>query len=174
MHVLTKNAYLLWQALKDLAISLNFILKKFDAIRLYLLNEAKRVGLTGTKLKEITGVGMWSHWFTKAEWALMPQHYYQELSDYYAEENGFEREYSDIDREYEQIKEEFNDTRPYFDNTHDNMNNVWHFDRVMGKDREETGVMQRLSQLNFAHALLSQAAEKANRFLMSLAEVVLH
>ncbi len=42
----------------------------------------------------------------------------------------FKREYEGLKREYEGLKREYYDTRAYFDNTHDNMNNVWHFDKV--------------------------------------------
>ena len=49
------------------------------------------------------------------------------------------KEYEEIKKEYEEIKKEFYKTRSYFDNTHDNMNNVWHFDRTSQQERELTG-----------------------------------
>ena len=52
---------------------------------------------------------------------------------------AFEREYEDIKREYEDIKREYYANRAYFDNTHDNMNNVWKFDRTSNAEREHTG-----------------------------------
>lgn len=116
-----------------------FYFDKFDKLRLYLCDEAQKVGLTSAKLKQITGVGMYSHWFTKAEWSLIPQAHYEKLQRYYAEYNGFSKKYSDLQKEYDDIKKKYDQIRPYFDNTHDNMNDVWHFDRVMGKEREETG-----------------------------------
>ena len=39
--------------------------------------------------------------------------------------------YEDLRQEYERIA-----NRAYFDNTHDNMNNVWHFDRTSAEERE--------------------------------------
>lgn len=52
---------------------------------------------------------------------------------------AFGKEYEEIKKEYEEIKKEYYSTRAYFDNTHDNMNNVWHFDRTSQKERENTG-----------------------------------
>ncbi|MGN0886087.1 MAG: DNA-methyltransferase, partial [Candidatus Spyradenecus sp.] len=42
-------------------------------------------------------------------------------------------------REYEEVKREYYATRAYFDNTHGNMNNVWHFLKTSGEERELTG-----------------------------------
>lgn len=106
--------------------------KGWDKIRLYLSNEAQKVGLTSAKLKEITGVGMYSHWFTKSQWMFIPEKYYKELQKYYKEYDGFKKE-------YDELKKEYYSTRAYFNNTHDNMNNVWHFERTTGKEREAAG-----------------------------------
>ena len=48
-------------------------------------------------------------------------------------------EYDELKREYDELKRDFYDGRAYFDNTHDNMNNVWHFDRAGKDEREHTG-----------------------------------
>lgn len=105
---------------------------KWDKIRLYLASEAKRVGLTSAKLKEITGVGMYARWFTKSQWIFIPEKYYKELQDYY-------KEYGAFKKEYDELKKEYYSTRAYFNNTHDNMNDVWHFNRVAGKERDAAG-----------------------------------
>jgi len=39
----------------------------------------------------------------------------------------------------DELKKDFYEGRSYFDNTHDNMNNVWHFDRTGNDERELTG-----------------------------------
>jgi DNA modification methylase len=52
---------------------------------------------------------------------------------------AFTRDYEEIKRDYEEIKREWYETRAYFDNMHDNMNNVWHFDRTSTKEREGVG-----------------------------------
>lgn len=38
--------------------------------------------------------------------------------------------------EYDELKKEFYSTRAYFDNAHDNMTDVWQFDRVKGEARQ--------------------------------------
>lgn len=100
----------------------------WEPIRLYLEGEANKVGLTPQKLKEICGVGMWSHWFSKSQFSFITEEHYRELQEYF--------KYDAFKREYDEIKREYYSTRAYFDNTHDNVNNVWHFDRT-GKDERE-------------------------------------
>lgn len=105
--------------------------KGWEPIRSYLENEAKKVGLTPSNLKEICGVGMYSHWFGKSQWELLTEEHYLKLQKHY-EGKAFKREYDDLKREYYS-------TRAYFDNTHDNMNNVWHFEKTSQQERELTG-----------------------------------
>ena len=65
------------------------------------------------------------HWFDKSQWMFPTEETYNAWKRE-AKGKAFKREYDDIKREYYL-------TRAYFENTHDNMNNVWHFDRA-GKD----------------------------------------
>ena len=102
----------------------------WDRIRLYLVEEAEKVGLTAGKLKEICGVGMYAHWFTKSQWTLIPEEHYKKIQNYYTDA---------FKKDYDELKKDFYDTRAYFDNTHDIMNNVWHFDRTAGKEKEQAG-----------------------------------
>ena len=111
----------------------------WEPVRKYLEQEAVRVGLNNAKLKEICGVAsMYPRWFTKSQWALMTEDNYLKLQNYYKGE-AFKREYDEIKREYDEIKREYYSTRAYFNNTHDNMNNVWHFERTSIQERELTG-----------------------------------
>ncbi len=75
----------------------------FDEIRLKLVAAAERVGLTSKKLKEITGSGMYQHWFTKSQWFLIPEHHFQALADYYGDEWTLDFE-EDIHKQYRRIK----------------------------------------------------------------------
>ncbi len=117
----------------------------FDEIRLKLVAAAERVGLTSKKLKEITGVAMYSHWFTKSQWFLIPEHHFQALADYYGDEwtldfeEDIHKQYRRIKYKHDQIKQEYYDTRAYFDATHENFNNVLHFERTAGEEREQAG-----------------------------------
>lgn len=103
----------------------------WEPIRLYLLNEWRKISDKNDWGKYL-GNCMGKHYFTKSQWLLPTEEQYKKLQE-------IGREYGAFKREYEDIKREYYKTRAYFDNTHDNMNNVWHFDRVAGKDRDETG-----------------------------------
>ena len=103
---------------------------KFDKVRLYLKNEADKVGLTPNKLKEICGVGMYSHWFTKSQFTLIPREHYLKLQKKY---DGFRKEYDELRKEYDEL-------RAYFDNTHETyMTEVWDFETTTGEERESAG-----------------------------------
>ena len=103
-----------------------------EPIRQYLENEAIKVGLNNKKIKEITGLSsMYAHWFTKSQFAFITEENYKKLQNYY---NG-----EAFKKEYEEIKKEYYSTRAYFNNTHDNMNNVWHFNKTSGEERESAG-----------------------------------
>ena len=114
----------------------------WEPIRSYLEDEAKKVGLNNNKLKEICGVGMYGHWFTKSQFTLIPKEHYLKLQEYY-KGIAFLKPYDDdgnsIKAEYEKRKAEYYKTRAYFDNTHDMMTNIWEFQRVRGKEREDVG-----------------------------------
>lgn len=111
----------------------------WEPIRTYLENEAKKVGLDSKKLKEICGVGMWGHWFTKSQFTFIPEEHYKKIQDYYSKTDAFKREYDAFKREYDDLKREWYSTRAFFDNTHENMNNVWHIKRTSGEERALTG-----------------------------------
>jgi DNA modification methylase len=117
----------------------------WEPVRQYLAGEAEKVGLTPEKLKEICGVGMWSHWFSKSQFTFITEEHYKELQDYYnndafkKEYDAIKKEYDAIKKEYDAIKKEYYATRAYFDNTHDMMTNVWDFGRVRGDERTECG-----------------------------------
>ena len=138
---------------------------KWDKVRLYLAGEAERVGLTATKLKEITGVGMYAHWFTKSQWAFIPEKYYKQLQDYYKEYGAFKKEYDELKKEYDELKKEYYSTRAYFNNTHDNMNNVWHFDRVTGKEREAAGGHATPKPLKLCARAIKSSSREGERVL---------
>lgn len=101
-----------------------------EPIRSYLECEAKKIGLTAKKLTEITGVQMYGHWFGKSQFGIIPRNQYEKLQSEY-EGKAFKMPYDDLMKRMP--------NRSYFDNTHDNMNNVWHFERAGQKERELTG-----------------------------------
>ena len=109
----------------------------WEPIRLYLEEQRKKCGWDVPKMKEVAGHSDKSrdHWTNKSQWSLVPEYVYIKFQEWAKEHNidAFKKEYEEIKKEYEEIKKEYYSTRAYFNNTHDNMNNVWHFDRA-GKD----------------------------------------
>ena len=117
-----------------------------DKVRLYMVGEAERLGITPAKIKEICGCGMYRRWFTKSQFSIPTCENYEKLQKYYVKGDGFKKEYDELKKEYDElkkeydeIKKEFYEGRSYFDNAHDNMNNVWHFSRPDNSERAQTG-----------------------------------
>ena len=124
-------------------------LEIWEPIRKYMIGEKTKAGLkTCKEINKIIGSsqkggGMANHYFGEkvGQFSLPTEEMYSKLQKY-CTDNGikaFEKEYEEIKKEYEEIKKEYYSTRAYFDNTHDNMNNVWHFDRTGKDEREHTG-----------------------------------
>lgn len=113
----------------------------WDVIRSYLEEQAAAAGLTPARTQELTGVGMYSHWFSKSQWNLIPQKHYETLQRECA--GFFTKPYRDIRKQYDEIKGGYRNhlngiqggMRSYFDNAHDVMRDVWEFSRVTGDER---------------------------------------
>ncbi len=109
----------------------------WEPIRKYLEEQRIKCGWDIPTMKTIAGHSDKSrdHWTNKSQWSLVPEYVYIKFQEWAREHNidAFKKEYDALKKEYEEIKKEYYSTRAYFDNVHDNMNNVWHFDRA-GKD----------------------------------------
>ncbi len=105
----------------------------WDTIRLYLLEEVKKTGLTRKELAKILGHSerLLGHYIDKSQFELIPEHQYLKFQNYFKN-----NKYDVFKKEYDEIKKEFYSTRSYFDNTHDIMTDVWRFNRVTGEYRE--------------------------------------
>lgn len=115
----------------------------FEPIRGYLAGEVERAGFKAKDVERITGVGMYSHWFSKSQWTMIPQRHYESLKAA-SEGRAFQRPYPELRALYDGttasgehlgVKQQFNAMRAYFDNTHDMMTDVWDYPRVTGDDR---------------------------------------
>jgi len=108
--------------------------KGFEPIRKYLVDEKEKLGISNKQLTLHLNSSH-SHYWTTSQWSFPTEEHYKTLqklskSDAFKKEyDAFKKEYEVIKKEYEVIKQEYYSTRAYFDNTHDNMNNVWHFNR---------------------------------------------
>lgn len=113
----------------------------WDDIRLPLLEEAKAAGLNPKRLQEITGVGMYQHWFSKSQWQLIPEKYYKLLTE--ALPGFFMQPYDKLREKYDSrlggFRNHYNGMqdgmRSYFDNGHEIMYDIWDFPRVVGEER---------------------------------------
>jgi len=124
--------------------NLNNYFEGYEVIRKPLAETAERVGLTSKKVKEITGVTMYSHWFTKSQWSLIPFEHYKKLAEYYGDEwdldyDRIKQDYDRIKQDYDRIKQDYDGARAFFDATHANFNNVLHFSRTSGDERDSAG-----------------------------------
>jgi DNA modification methylase len=102
----------------------------WDDIREYLKGERDKMGWKNGDMKRLCGHSETSgcHWFDKSQWMMPTEEEYNTWKDE-AKGKAFLRPYKALYAEYES-------TRAYFDNTHDNMTNVWHFDRTSAEERE--------------------------------------
>ena len=116
----------------------------FDSVRDYLIKEKEKLGLKNNEIEKLTS-SYHTHYWSKSQWAFPTEKDYNILRNYskglafQKEYDQIKKEYDQIKKEYDQIKKEYYSTRAYFDNTHDNMNNVWHFERTSQQERANTG-----------------------------------
>ena len=95
--------------------------------------KAKKSGLTAKDMRVAIGHSAnGADHFTSFRIFRFPQREYYE---HWFDDGG----YDELKREYEKLRAEYEEGRNYFDNTHENMNDVWHFDRTSQKEREDTG-----------------------------------
>lgn len=104
----------------------------WEPIRNYLNEEMEKCG--GSKnWKKALNNQMGKHYFTKSQWVFPTKENYEKLQ-------AFGKEYDAFEKDYSILKKDYYDSRAYFNNTHDNMNNVWHFDRLTtGQEKDDTG-----------------------------------
>ena len=106
-----------------------------------LKEQAKKVGLGPKAFREIVGTQMYNHYFSESQFALIPRKVFSKLQSHYGElweltweelnnmVNSAEHGYKDFLGEHRR-------KHSYFNNTHDNMNNVWHINRVISGSEE--------------------------------------
>jgi len=111
----------------------------FDAwepLRAYLEEEIKKIGLSDLALAKAIGFSSGrtvNHWYSKSQWSFISQENHLKLVRF-CKKNKIEalkKDYEALKKDYEALKKDYFSTRAYFDNNHDNMNNVWHFERCL-------------------------------------------
>jgi DNA modification methylase len=107
----------------------------------YLRAEADAAGLNARRLREITGLQMFGHWFSRSQFALIPREHYQKIQRAFPEH--FQRPWDELNREWDTVRGRRSDVvqdylsgaRSYFDNAHEIMRDVWQFPRVVNEER---------------------------------------
>jgi ParB-like chromosome segregation protein Spo0J len=112
----------------------------WEEIRLYLVNEKKKTGLSNEEIKSVTNTTH-SHYWTTSQWAFPTKEHYEAIQNlangagFHKSYDKLKKEYDKLKKEYDKLKKEFYESRCYFDNSHDNMTDAWEFSRVTGLDR---------------------------------------
>lgn len=137
----TEKALFLMRGIQEMPINSEDYWEGWEPIRSYLEGEAKKMKWKNKKVQELCGVQMYSHWFTKSQFVLIPQDHYETLQAA-AQGKAFNKPYDEIagdsngiKKEFEKHKQAFFDSRAYFNNTHAPMTDVWQYPRVSGDDR---------------------------------------
>lgn len=106
-----------------------------------LKEQAEKVGLGSKKYKEIIGTQMYSHYFSDSQFSLIPREVFAKLKKHYGE--AWELTWEELSRMINKATPGHNDyveehrmKMSYFNNTHDNMNNVWHINRIVSGTEE--------------------------------------
>lgn len=117
----------------------------FEPLRAYLEGEALKMGWKASDIMQMCGVGMYSHWFTKAQWTFIPENHYQTLQTQ-ADGHAFTKTYAELKSGHTEVKvggksldkkHSFDAMRAFFDNTHDKMSDIWEYSRVLGDERHD-------------------------------------
>ena len=113
----------------------------YEPVLNYLKSEFEKTGWKPKEITSICGVQMYGHWFTKSQWTLIPEKHYRKLQEA-ANGVAFCEAYQTIKARKDlgqstgdDAVHSFNELRSYFNNTHDNMTDVWQFERVQGEER---------------------------------------
>jgi len=117
--------------------------EEWEPVRSYLEKEIKKIGESDQKIANALGYKdgrTVNHWWSKSQWSFPTEENFKALQEY-AKSKGISifENVNGIKAEYEKRKAEYYSTRAYFNNTHDNMNNVWHFSKTSGEERESAG-----------------------------------
>lgn len=110
-----------------------------EPLRSYLEQEIARLNQSDTQIANALGYKAGrtvNHWHSKSQFTLPTKENYEALRSYGISVLG---DCNFLKKDYDELKKDFYASRSYFDNTHDNMNNVWHFDRTSKEERELTG-----------------------------------
>lgn len=120
-----------------------FFNTKFQRILEYMQEQAKKSGLNGKKLFEITGVQMWSHWFTRSQFSIISEKHYKELQAAFP--GCFEKPYADLRKMLGASNDPTAELKPYFDSKaiddfgEIGLTDVWRIPQTSNQERAGLG-----------------------------------
>lgn len=108
----------------------------WEPIRKYLFDQRMKMGWNIPEMKRIVGHSDLSrdHWTSRSQWLFVTRDVYNKMREA-AQGDAFKKDYDELKKDYDELKQEFYSTRAYFNNTHENMTDVWGFQRVIGDER---------------------------------------
>lgn len=117
---------------------------KYQSVVDYLNEQAQFVALNAKKLRELTGVQMWSHWFTHSQFTVIPENHYKKLQKEYNKDGAFLLSYAELRGLIGFVDDKKQPEKPYFDLTWFDdgdipLTDVWRNSITAIKERENTG-----------------------------------
>ena len=117
---------------------------KYQPVVDYLNEQTQIVGLNAKKLRELTGVQMWSHWFTHSQFTVIPEKHYKKLQEEYNKDGAFLLSYAELRELIVAVNDKKQPDKPYFDLTWFDdgdipLTDVWRNSITTIKERENTG-----------------------------------
>jgi DNA modification methylase len=121
----------------------------WESLRLYLEAERNKMGWNNKIIADFFGFHprMSDHWFSQSQWSMPKRDQYERMQSE-AKGQAFRKTYDQLKKEHDQLKKDFYKTRAYFDNTHDNMTEVWQFERVTGEERHGHATPKPIEMMN--------------------------
>lgn len=118
----------------------DFFNAKYEKILAYMQEEAKKFGIAPSDVKRITGVSMYSHWFTRSQFGVIPEKHYEELRGAYP--NGFKKPYGELLKlmgEDNAVNAKVKFDLTWFKSNDIGLTDVWRESPASGVERENAG-----------------------------------
>lgn len=117
---------------------------KYQPVIDYMNGEAQKVGLNAKRLNQLTGVQMWSHWFTRSQFTVIPQKHYETLQKEYNVSGAFLLSYEELRGLIGGEDNKKTPDKPFFDLTWFDdgdipLTDVWRNSTTSGEEREQAG-----------------------------------
>lgn len=119
----------------------DFFDTKYEKILQYMKEQAEQFGITAKDIRAVCGVQMYSHWFTKSQFTIIPEHHYKKLREHY--KGGFTKSYEELRGML--CGDNNLNLKPYFDNIAAEdvggigLTDVWRFTTTNGAERQAAG-----------------------------------